>query len=120
MLPAILYDSAYSLKDIRTLGNGMAYALEKLYYEMVNFDFAGVGYQFKIPFFIFQGEYDLFTPFEDARHYFEKIEAPYKEFVTLKEAGHLAEFACPAQCLAAASAASAASGCFKQRHVPCL
>ena len=95
MLPAIMYDKEYSMKDIQTMSKGMDYALEKLYHEMINFDFERLGYQFKMPFFIFQGEYDIITPVEDARQYFEKIEAPHKEFVLIKNAGHLAEFANP-------------------------
>jgi pimeloyl-ACP methyl ester carboxylesterase len=95
MLPAIMYDKEYSMKDIQIMSKGMNYALEKLYNEMVNFDFEGLGYQFNIPFFIFQGEYDIITPVNDARQYFEKIKSPYKEFVIIKNAGHLAEFANP-------------------------
>jgi pimeloyl-ACP methyl ester carboxylesterase len=95
MLPAIMYDKEYSMKDIQIISKGMDYVLERLYNEMVNFDFEGVGFQFKIPFFIFQGEYDIITPVDDARQYFEKIEAPYKAFVIIKNAGHLAEFANP-------------------------
>jgi pimeloyl-ACP methyl ester carboxylesterase len=83
------------MKDIQTMSKGMEYALEKLYAEMVDFDFEGLGYQFKIPFFIFQGEYDIITPVDDARQYFEKIDAPHKKFVLIKNAGHLAEFANP-------------------------
>ena len=99
MLPAILYDKEYSMKDIQTMSRGMEYALEKLYAEMVCFDFEGVGCQFTVPFFIFQGEYDILTPVDDARRYFEKIKAPHKEFVLIKNAGHLAEFANPKQFL---------------------
>ena len=99
MLPAIMYDKEYSMKDIQTMSRGMDYALGKLYNEMVNFDFEELGFQFKIPFFIFQGEYDIITPVDDARQYFEKIEAPHKELVLIKNAGHLAEFANPKQFL---------------------
>jgi pimeloyl-ACP methyl ester carboxylesterase len=93
MLPAMLYDNESTMQDIKIMNKGMDYALEKLYGEMINFDFDDVGYQFKIPFFIFQGEYDILTPIEDARQYFDKIQAPHKEFVIIKNAGHLAEFA---------------------------
>jgi pimeloyl-ACP methyl ester carboxylesterase len=99
MLPAIMYDSEYSMKDIQIMSKGMEYALKNLYAEMVNFDFDGLGYQFKIPFFIFQGEYDILTPVADARRYFEKIEAPHKEFVLIQNAGHLAAFANPSRFL---------------------
>jgi pimeloyl-ACP methyl ester carboxylesterase len=95
MLPAIMADSEYTMKDIQTMNRGMEYALENCYAEMVNFDFDGAGYQFKIPFFIFQGEHDVLTPVADARRYLEKIDAPHKEFVLIKNAGHLAEFANP-------------------------
>jgi pimeloyl-ACP methyl ester carboxylesterase len=93
MLPAILYDNESTMDDIKIMNKGMDYALEKLHQEMINFDFDSIGYQFKIPFFIFQGEFDIITPIEDAQKYFEKIQSPYKEFVIIKSAGHLAEFA---------------------------
>jgi pimeloyl-ACP methyl ester carboxylesterase len=99
MLPAIMYDKEYSMKDIQLMNKGMDYALGKLYYDMVNFDFNAVGYHFEIPFFIFQGEYDTLTPVSDARQYFDKIQSPHKEFVIIKNAGHLAEFANPKQFL---------------------
>jgi pimeloyl-ACP methyl ester carboxylesterase len=99
MLPALMYDQDLTMKDIQLLSKGMDYALEKLYREMINFNFDDVGYQFKIPLFIFQGEYDIITPVEDAVKYFEKIEAPHKEFILIKNAGHLAEFANPKQFL---------------------
>jgi pimeloyl-ACP methyl ester carboxylesterase len=93
MLPAIMYDCESTMEDIKIMNKGMDYALENLYKEMINFDFDSIGYQFKVPFYIFQGEYDIITPIEDARKYFERIQSPCKEFVIIKNAGHLAEFA---------------------------
>jgi pimeloyl-ACP methyl ester carboxylesterase len=87
MLPALMYDNEYTMADIKLMNQGMEYAMEKLYYEILNFDFESVGFEFKIPFFIFQGEYDVITPIEDAKEYFKKIQSPHKEFVTIKNSG---------------------------------
>jgi pimeloyl-ACP methyl ester carboxylesterase len=93
MLPAIMYDCELTMADIKILNEGMNYASEKLYKEMINFSFDSIGYLFKVPFYIFQGEYDIITPVEDAQEYFRKIQSPHKEFVLIRNAGHLAEFA---------------------------
>jgi pimeloyl-ACP methyl ester carboxylesterase len=41
-----------------------------------------------LPFFIFNGEDDNITPTDQAKKYFDAIEAPHKEFVALKGGGH--------------------------------
>lgn len=55
--------------------------------------------KFDLPFFVFQGDTDILTPTETAKAYFNEIDAPHKEFVLIKQAGHLACFARPNQFL---------------------
>jgi pimeloyl-ACP methyl ester carboxylesterase len=45
------------------------------------------------------GDKDIITPTAMAKAYFDKIEAPFKEYVLIQNAGHLACFARPEQFL---------------------
>lgn len=99
MLPALMFDPSLTMSDIRTIQSGMDVSMEQLFEELKSFDLARYGYDFAVPFFIFQGEGDILTPVDSARAYFDHLQAPHKEFVLIKHAGHLAEFANPAQFL---------------------
>lgn len=52
----------------------------------------GLGLEFSIPIFVFQGAEDFTTPTELARHYVSLIKAPQKAFLTIKGGGHFAVF----------------------------
>jgi pimeloyl-ACP methyl ester carboxylesterase len=71
----------------------MNFSLDHLFDELLTFDFNKLGTRFELPFFIFQGDTDIITPTATAKAYFDEIEAPHKEFVLIKKAGHLACFA---------------------------
>jgi proline iminopeptidase len=45
--------------------------------------------QFEVPILFFMGKHDLHTPYEPARSYFDKINAPYKKFVTFEFSAHV-------------------------------
>ncbi|WP_051293994.1 alpha/beta fold hydrolase [Pseudoduganella violaceinigra] len=51
-------------------------------------DLYKLGPKFDVPFYMVQGEQDLVTMPEPSRRYFDFIQAPYKEFVTVPRAGH--------------------------------
>ena len=38
--------------------------------------------------FFLMGRYDLHTPYESARAYFDRIQAPQKKFITFERAAH--------------------------------
>jgi len=75
----------------------MEFSSKQLFEELISFDYNAIGHEFKLPFFIIQGAGDILTPVSTARSYFDKIKAPCKKFVVIKNAGHLAEFANPEQ-----------------------
>lgn len=97
MLPALLFAPDYTMSDIQAVQKGMEYSARYLFEEMKNFDFDALGYTFDLPFFVLQGEGDILTPAATAQTYLAHIHAPYKAFVPLKGAGHLAEFCYPHQ-----------------------
>ncbi|MFD2611424.1 alpha/beta fold hydrolase [Paenibacillus gansuensis] len=98
MLPSMLSSPHHTLRDLSVIMKGMHFTLDYLFDEFMNFDYAGrIGTQFEVPFFLFQGDSDVITPTVTAKDFFDRVEAPHKEFVLIREAGHLACFARPGQ-----------------------
>jgi proline iminopeptidase len=52
-------------------------------------DLRELGPRFEVPVLLFQGRYDLTPPIENARAYFDWIEAPHKHFVTFERSAHI-------------------------------
>ena len=92
-LPSMLSSPEHKIKDMIDIFKGMSFSLDQLFDELMIFDLKKFGLQFEVPIFIFQGDTDILTPTELAKAYYDEIEAPYKEFVLIKNAGHLACFA---------------------------
>ncbi|WP_445492274.1 alpha/beta fold hydrolase [Niallia sp. 03133] len=99
ILPSMLSSPEHKIRDMMDIFRGMSYSLDHLFDELINFDFKKFGMQFELPVFIFHGDNDIITPTELARAYYDEIEAPQKEFVLIKNAGHLACFSRPDQFL---------------------
>jgi pimeloyl-ACP methyl ester carboxylesterase len=51
-------------------------------------DLPALGREFDVPLFIVHGAEDLLALVDDARRYFDSLEAPRKEFVSVPRAGH--------------------------------
>lgn len=47
-----------------------------------------VGTEFSVPVVVMMGAFDLQTPIEPARQYYEKIKAPWKQWIEFPEAAH--------------------------------
>lgn len=60
---------------------------------------AGLGLDFAIPVFFFQGAEDFTTPTALAHQYLDALKAPQKAFVPIEGAGHFAMFMKPDQFL---------------------
>lgn len=99
VLPSMLASPNHSFRDMLDYFKGMNATLEQLYDELIGFDARKLGTRYELPYFIFQGDTDLVTPLENAQRFFEDIEAPYKDFALIRNAGHLACFARPEQFL---------------------
>jgi pimeloyl-ACP methyl ester carboxylesterase len=93
ILPAMLASPDHSIKDIIDIFRGMTFSLECLFDELVDFNFEKIGNRFELPFFVFQGDSDILTPTATAKTWFDEIETPHKDFVLIRQAGHLACFA---------------------------
>jgi pimeloyl-ACP methyl ester carboxylesterase len=93
IMPAMLSSPNHTIHDIIDIFKGMNFSLNLLFDELLAFDIHKLGLKFELPFFIFQGDTDSVTPTAMAKEYFDEIESPHKEFVLIKNAGHLAVFA---------------------------
>jgi len=56
---------------------------------------------FSVPVILMMGRYDLHTPFEAARAWFDRISAPNKKFITFERSSHYPMFEEPGRFLAA-------------------
>jgi pimeloyl-ACP methyl ester carboxylesterase len=99
MLPAMLTSPDHTIGDLRDIMKGMNFSNDQLFQELLTIDLRQLGMRFEVPFFIFQGDTDAINPTALAKAYFDELEAPHKEFVLIKQAGHLAAFARPEQFL---------------------
>jgi len=99
MLPAMLNSPDHTLGDLMDMFRGMNFSTDQMLNELMTADLRKLGMRFELPFFIFQGDTDAITPTASAKAYFDELEAPHKEFVLIKQAGHLAAFARPEQFL---------------------
>ena len=77
----------------------MHHSLQSLLPEIVAFDAWVEGVEFKVPFFIFQGESDMLTTPAAARAFFDDVVAPEKRFKLIADAGHFAAFVQPQKLL---------------------
>ena len=58
--------------------------------EFWNDDLRREGHVYRIPVFYVMGDRDRTTPYEIARDFFDRMEAPYKEWCFVPDAGHFA------------------------------
>jgi pimeloyl-ACP methyl ester carboxylesterase len=68
---------------------GAQFSQETMWGEMLADDLPARGVLFAVPVVMIQGSEDLVTATALAKDYFDRIEAPSKEFVLLEGAGHL-------------------------------
>jgi pimeloyl-ACP methyl ester carboxylesterase len=90
LTPVALYAPGYSLLDLYDMTQSIETTGAANFREHWHYDARKYGLTFAMPAFIFNGEFDAITPADLAKAYFDKIQAPAKQFVLLKNAGHSA------------------------------
>lgn len=86
----VLTAPGYSLADARNWFDAFT-TTTRTFYRMRQQRAAGVvGHDFQVPYFVFQGDQDDFTPHALAAEHFQRVTAPTKAFVTVPGAGHFA------------------------------
>ncbi|MGK4581889.1 alpha/beta fold hydrolase [Kitasatospora sp. HPMI-4] len=91
---SLWFSPLHSLRDLRDAFKGMSLS-ERIVPEVAGFDDRADGTRFELPFFIFQGEGDVFTTPELAKRFLDDVQAPVKDFALIRDAGHFASFRHP-------------------------
>lgn len=91
----------FSRDDLPTMLKGMEYSRRQLYPDLEALDLPSLGTTFPVPMFCFHGTHDAHTPVELAAAYFERIEAPHKEFVRFEGCHHFVAMNRPQEFLTA-------------------
>jgi pimeloyl-ACP methyl ester carboxylesterase len=99
LLPLILTAPEHSLRDVLHVIQGLDFAAARLFAAYIAHDARDLAPRFELPFFVFQGDADAFTPTSLACEYFAGIDAPHKQLALIREAGHFAAFTRPEQFL---------------------
>lgn len=100
LLGCPLTSPTHSLRDVWHVFSGQQYSQTQLFTQLMAHDIWRWSTRFEVPFFLFQGESDLFTPTTLAQEYFADVQAPIKKSALIKNAGHFAAFTQPDQFLA--------------------
>jgi len=75
---------------MKATGEGMSVSGAALSGSMVAEDLSATALRFRLPYYVIQGRYDLFTPTPLAEAYFKKVSAPSKRLIIIEDAGHFA------------------------------
>ena len=100
LLGSPLTSPTHTLRDVWDLFAGQQFSQAQLFTQLMAHDVRRWSTRYEVPFFLFQGESDLFTPTALAQEYFAEVEAPIKKSALIKNAGHFAAFTQPDQFLA--------------------
>ncbi|MFJ9693366.1 alpha/beta fold hydrolase [Kitasatospora sp. NPDC101183] len=92
------FSPLHTLRGLRSYMKAMHASLG-LQLQAADVDERAEGTEFRIPFFVFQGDADVLTPPEPARRLVEDVTAPVKEFALIRDASHFAGFRHPDQFL---------------------
>ncbi|MEU3874966.1 alpha/beta hydrolase, partial [Streptomyces sp. NPDC029704] len=98
VIRSLWFSPLHTLRGLRAYLKAMAFS-EPLALAAVAVDEWEEGTEFRIPFFVFQGDADVLTPPGPAKRLFDDVTAPVKEFALIRDASHFASFRRPDQFL---------------------
>ncbi|MBQ8995245.1 MAG: alpha/beta hydrolase [Oscillospiraceae bacterium] len=89
VLKPFLTSGEYSIiPDLYRYYMGSFHSLKKIWADIIKLKFDETLTELSVPVFMFQGDHDQNTPTELVRPWFEKLKAPYKEWVAFEESAH--------------------------------
>lgn len=95
LLPALLFAPQAEINDVIAWFSGQKFSIDRLYDALLAYSDIEADRPVPIPTVIIQGDEDIQTPTVLARAYFDKLQAPHKEFVLIPGGGHSAVMAMP-------------------------
>jgi proline iminopeptidase len=78
----------YSLLNDLDWFRGQLFSVDVLLPELSKMSFADLGYDYRVPIFFLEGRHDPYTPSTLAKGFFDKINAPEKQFEWFENSGH--------------------------------
>lgn len=79
----------YTVRDVIKFLMGTMFSIISLFEKIVNeIDFLKTATKLAVPVYIISGKYDYNTPFELAEKYYQKLQAPKKEFIWFEKSAH--------------------------------
>jgi len=90
----------YTAEDVDSLKSALTWTeAQQVTRDMATDDLLALGPDFKVPILFFMGRYDLHTPYDGAKAFFDRIRAPRKQFVTFERSSHFVMFEEPGRFL---------------------
>lgn len=87
LLLPLLKSPEYSLAEIGKYASGALYLSKALWNDVVSQHLGGIE-ELDMPVIITQGDHDFNTPTVLAKEWFEKLNAPYKKWISFAESAH--------------------------------
>lgn len=78
----------YTWKEKFNIPRGTFLTYDAMAETMAKADVAALAPRFQVPVYIIQGKFDYQTSYNEARRFFDKIEAPHKKMFTFEECAH--------------------------------
>ncbi|MFB6820641.1 alpha/beta fold hydrolase [Streptomyces virginiae] len=95
VLGSLLTSPLITLREVLASSKAMSFSGPLGPEATATVDERAEGTDFALPFFVFQGAHDVITPVAPARHFFDEVTAPVKEFALIEGASHFASFRHP-------------------------
>lgn len=88
----ILFSSEYNLLDLIRYKYGLSYSQKVLVEDIFKNPLPTLVNKLELPFYFVMGKHDYMTTSNEARKYFDMIEADQKEFITFEQSAHYPQF----------------------------
>ena len=88
MILPLVQSSEYTPVDWARYAKGSFYSLRQLWGEISQLNFMETVPKLDVPVYITQGRHDLNAPSLLAREWFDRLEAPYKEWIWFEQSAH--------------------------------
>jgi len=88
MIKSFIFFREYSLKEKIVFVPSAIYSLEQLWHDVVGINLFETIERVEVPVYIFQGKQDYQVSYSLAKDFFEKLDAPKKEFFSFENSAH--------------------------------
>lgn len=87
-MKTLFFAPEYSLLNDADWFRGQLFSIDMLLPGLSKVNLADLGYEYRVPIFMLEGRHDPYTPSSVAKEFFDKVNAPDKQFVWFEKSGH--------------------------------